>query len=416
MKIVTEAEIAQSLRALRTSPPRVVVSGNVATPWSLVRLVDSTLEQWRAFVMNPQVPWPCREGLITESPFLGPGIRHGRDVEYLPMRLSLVPKLFTTDRPPDVVLVHTTEPRRGKVSLGIEVNILPAAIDEVRRRGGLVIAQMNSHMPYTAGDALIDVEAIDLAFEVSEPLISLDERPPDGAASVIGQRVAALAQNGATLQMGIGQLPDAALAQMHALKGLGVWSELISDGIVGLDRAGALDASRPVTASFLIGSGELYAWAHENPRLEMRRTETVNDPSRIALQPAMLSINTAIEIDLFAQANASYVHGTIYSGFGGQPDFVSGALHSLGGHAVIALRSWHDKSGHSNIVPILQHPVCSFQHSEVITEQGTASLHGLSQRAQAHQLIDVAAHPRARAELRHQALLLGLTPTNSAFA
>jgi acyl-CoA hydrolase len=123
--------------------------------------------------------------------------------------------------------------------------------------------------------------------------------------------------------------------------------------------------------------------------------EIVNDPSRIAQQPGMLSINTAIEIDLFAQANASFVRGRIYSGFGGQPDFVSGALHSVGGHAVIALRSWHDKSGHSNIVPILQQPVCSFQHSEVITEQGMATLHGLSQREQAYQLIDVAAHPRA---------------------
>jgi acyl-CoA hydrolase len=349
--------------------------------------------------------------LVTESPFLGPGVRHGNGLEYLPMRLSLVPKLFSTDRPPDAVLVHTTVPTGGKVSLGIEVNILPAAIDQVRRRGGLVIAQMNSFMPYTGGDAEIDEDNIDLAYEVSEPLFSPSERPPDDAAREIGMRVAALASDGATLQMGIGQLPDAALSDMRHRKHLGVWSELISDGIVGLDRAGALDIARPVTASFLIGSPELYAWADHNPRLELRRTETVNDPSRIAQQSAMLSINTAIEIDLFAQANASYVRGRIYSGFGGQPDFVSGALHSVGGHAVIALRSFHDKSGHSNIVPILQQPVCSFQHSEVITEQGTATLHGLSQRSQAHHLIDIAAHPRVRAELRHQAQLLGLTET-----
>jgi acyl-CoA hydrolase len=413
MKIVSEAEIAQQLRALSSAQPRVVVAGNVATPWRLVRLVDSTLERWRAFLMNPQDEWPCREGLVTESPFLGPGVRHGRGLEYLPMRLSLVPKLFSTDRPPDVVLLHTTLPQGGKVSLGIEVNILPAAIEQVRRRGGLVIAQMNSCMPYTTGDAEIDLEAIDLAFDLSEPLPSPIDRFGDDAALEIGQRVAALAIDGATLQMGIGQLPDAALSDMHHRKLLGVWSELISDGIVGLDRAGALDTTRPVTASFLIGSPELYAWADHNPTLEMRRTEIVNNPSRIAQQPAMLSINTAIEIDLFAQANASYVRGRIYSGFGGQPDFVSGALHSVGGHAVIALRSWHDKSGHSNIVPILQQPVCSFQHSEVITEQGTATLHGLSQREQAHHLIDLAAHPRTRSELRHQAHLLGLTEVNS---
>lgn len=408
MKVVSEAEIATELRALDLVQPRVVVAGNLATPWTLVRLVDDTLELWRAFLMNPQNEWPCREGLITESPFLGPGVRHGQGLEYLPTRLSLVPKLFGVDRPPDAVLVHTTLPQNGKVSLGIEVNILPAAIEHVRRRGGLVIAQMNSHMPYTTGDAEMDVDLIDLAIEVSEHLTSPDERPPDDAAGEIGQLVAALASDGATLQMGIGQLPDAALAHMNHRRSLGVWSELISDGIVGLDRAGALDRSRPVTASFLIGSPDLYAWADHNPGLVMRRTEIVNDPSNIAQQPAMLSINTAIEIDLFAQANASYVRGRIYSGFGGQPDFVSGALHSPGGHAVIALRSWHDKSGHSNIVPLLEQPVCSFQHSEVITEQGAATLHGLSQPAQAQRLIDVAAHPRARAELHNQAELLGL--------
>jgi len=165
---------------------------------------------------------------------------------------------------------------------------------------------------------------------------------------------------------------------------------------------------RPITATFLAGSPRLYSWAHDNPRLEMRRTELVNNPSVIAMQPAMLSINTALEVDLFAQANASYVRGSIYSGFGGQPDFVIGALHSPGGQSIIALRSWHEKTDHSNIVPLLQAPVCSFQHSAVITEQGIATMFGRSQHGQARRLIDEAAHPRARASLWEAAGRLGL--------
>ncbi|MDE3064417.1 MAG: hypothetical protein KGJ36_01965, partial [Acidobacteriota bacterium] len=177
---------------------------------------------------------------------------------------------------------------------------------------------------------------------------------------------------------------------------LGVWSELVSDGVMHLERAGALDSSRPVVATFLFGSPELYSWADDNPRLVMRRTETVNDPAQIATRPAMLSINTALQIDLYAQANASYVAGSIYSGFGGQPDFVSGALHSPGGQAVIAMRSWHDKSDTSNVVASLDAPVCSFQHSVVVTENGLAHIFGRSQFAQARLLIEEAAHPRAR--------------------
>ena len=183
---------------------------------------------------------------------------------------------------------------------------------------------------------------------------------------------------------------------------------MVSDGVMHLEHAGALDTSRPIVSTFLFGSPEFYAWADDNPRLVMHRTESVNDPARIAQHPAMLSINTALEVDLFAQANASYVRGRIYSGFGGQPDFVSGALHSRGGQAVIAMRSWHDKSERSTIVPMLASPVCSFQHSVVVTEVGTAAIFGRSQRAQARLLIDDAAHPRAREGLWAAATSLGL--------
>lgn len=190
---------------------------------------------------------------------------------------------------------------------------------------------------------------------------------------------------------------------MHHRRHLGVWSEMVSDGIIRLDHAGALDEDRLMTSTFLFGTPELYDWANENPRLVMRRTEVANNPARIADQPAMLAINTALQVDLYAQSNASYVRGRIYSGFGGQPDFVSGALHSCGGQAVLALRSWHEKSDSSNIVPILADPVCSFQHSAIVTEQGIAPIFGLSQQSQVRSLIDHAAHPRARATLSESA-------------
>ena len=173
---------------------------------------------------------------------------------------------------------------------------------------------------------------------------------------------------------------------------------MVSDGLLGLDRAGALDPARPVSASFLFGSPELYAWADDNPRLVMRRTEVINDPARIAAQPAMLSVNTALQVDLFDQANASYVRSSrVYSGFGGQPDFVAGALHSAGGHAIVALRSWHDRSDTSTIVPRLVEPATSFQHSVIVTEHGIGrGVRPKSNVEQARLLIDRTADPRAR--------------------
>ncbi len=408
MRTVTEEDVGHQLESVAHDEPRVVVSGNFATPWTLINIANESLEKFRAFVLNPQRGWPERSGLITETPFVGEGVRYASGVEFLPMRLSLVPRLFASTRPPDVVLVQTSPPHRGRVSLGIEVNILPAAIHEARRRGGVVVAQLNPQMPYTVGDGEIDAELIDFAVEVDEPLPSPVARPIDEGASRIGRNVASLASDGATLQMGIGLLPDAALSFMGQRRHLGVWSEMISDGVMMLDRAGAIDPDRVITSTFLYGSAELYRWVQHNPRVVMRRTEVANNPARIAEQPAMLSINTALEVDLYAQANASYVHGAIYSGFGGQPDFVSGALHSRDGQAVLALRSWHEKTDRSTVVPILRDPVCSFQHSAVVTDQGVATLFGRSQSDQARALIEFAAEPKARDDLARAATTLGI--------
>jgi acyl-CoA hydrolase len=410
VKTVTEDEVVARLGSLPGPEPRVVVAGNFATPMVLLRDLDAALESVRTFCLNAQPDWPRRAGFVNETPFVGPGVRHDPLLEYLPMRLSLVPRLFDTLRPVDAVLVHTSVPRGGKVSLGIEVNILPAAIERVRARGGLVVAQVNPNMPYTFGDGEIAVDQIDLALEVDVPLQTHTRRPATGAERVIGQQVAAFAGDGATLQLGIGQIPDVAAAELVDRRHLGIWSEMISDAVLTLERAGALDVDRPIRASFLFGSPELYAWADGNPRLHMTRTEVINDPLRIAAQPAMLSINTAMQVDLFAQANASFICDSIYSGFGGQPDFVTGALHSTGGHAVVALHSWHDKSDSSAVLPILTNPVTSFQHTAIVSDQGCAELFGRSEHEQARCIIDRVADPRARDLLLEGAASLGLLP------
>jgi acyl-CoA hydrolase len=408
MKVVDEQQLERALEALPAPAGgelRVVASGNLATPRALLDSLERVRERYRLFMLAAHDPLPQREGVIFETPFVGPATRDtGGRLDYLPMRLSLVPRLFATLRPPDVALVHTSMPRNGKVSLGIEVNILVAAIEHVRSRGGLVIAQLNPEMPYTLGDGEIDEDLIDLAIEAPEPLTcgEPDPRPVSEHAERIAEFVAELVGDRATLQLGIGQVPDATLRALRGRRGLSIWSEMISDGVLGLERAGALASAEPIVCSFMFGTRELYDWVDRNPRVQMKRTETANDPSLIALRPGMVSVNTALQVDLKDQANASHIGERIYSdsGFGGQPDFVSGALHSPGGQAVIALRSWHERSGTSTIVPRLNGPVTSFQHSAVVTEHGCAHIFGRSQRAQTHLMIEHTAHPDAREWLR----------------
>ncbi len=408
MRFVSLKKVGALLGSLSGDEPRVVVSGNFGTPTALVAALEASRERCRLFAINAQAGWPRRSGLINETPFVGPGMRHDRSLDYLPMRLSLVPRLFDTLRPVDAVLVHTSVPRHGNVSLGIEVNILPAAIESARARGGLIIAQVNPNMPYTLGDGEIPVDWIDFAVEVDEPLPTASSQRINETDRSIGEQVARFAEDGATLQLGIGKIPDMAASELVKRRRLGIWSEMVSDGVLALERAGSLDLSRPVQTSFLIGSSELYAWADLNPRLQMIRTEVINDPASIANNPGLVSVNMALQIDLFAQANASFVREAVYSGFGGQADFVTGALHSRGGHAVIALRSWHEKTDTSSVLPILNNPVTSFQHSVIVSDQGCAEIFGRSQRDQARLIVERVADPRARAELLEAAGTVGL--------
>ena len=411
MRILSFEQLTAQLANLPGPEPRLVVSGNFATPTMLLQALGDALERCRVFALNAQDGWPRNAGFISETPFVGPGMRQDPLLDYLPMRLSLVPRLFDSARPVDAVLLHTSVPRHGRVSLGIEVNILPAAVERTRARGGLVVAQLNPHMPYTYGDGELPTDWIDIAIEVDEKLASPPITAPSDAALQIGERVARFAENGTTLQLGIGQIPTVAASMMAARRDLGVWSEMLGEGVLELERSGSLRTGRLIQTSFLTGSPELYQWANANESLRMVRTEIINDPARIAANPAMLSVNAAMQIDLFAQANASYIGGKVHSGFGGQPDFVIGALHSVGGHAVVALHSWHEKTDTSTVMPTLVTPVTSFQHSAIVSENGCAEIFGRSQRAQAHLVIEQVAHPRVRQELTEAAGELGLIHT-----
>jgi len=408
MRFVDESQLAEHVAHLVERRPRVVVSGNFATPWVLLGAVDRVLPSYRLWALNGQPGLPDRDGVVHETPFVGAGVRASERLDYIPARLSLVPRLFGRTCIPDVVLLHVAPPRDGKVSLGVEVNVLPAAVEQCRRNGGIVIAQVNPDMPWTYGDSELDVEDVDLAIEAQEPLTSPAPRSPGPVEEAIGERVAGLVADRSTLQLGIGGVPDATLASLTGRRHLRLWTEMLSDGVLRLDQAGAFDPDIPLVASFLFGSPELYAWAHANPRLRMLRTELTNDPGRIAQQPLMTSVNSALQIDLFAQANASWVRGRIYSGFGGQSDFVVGALHSTGGQAIVALPSWHPRADRSTIVPVLDGPVTSFQHSWVVTEQGAAAITPEPFSVQIRNLVQTAAHPDARADLEQAAAERGL--------
>jgi acyl-CoA hydrolase len=407
VKMVSLDQLQRHLSAL-DGVPRVVVGGSAATPWPVLEAIDHSIEGYRVFQLNSPKGISQRPGVIAETCFVGPGMRSHPALVYIPSRLSLVPLLFQRTIPPDVVVLHCAPPEDGLLSMGISVSVLPAAVEVCRARGGLVIAVINSRMPFTFGDAQIPEEAVDLAVEVDFELQEARESLPDDAALGIAERLAAMIDNGATLQIGIGAVPDSTARALVTRRGLRVWSEMVSDELLDLDAAHALDEGHPLTASFCFGSRRLYDWVDHNPRVRMLRTETTNSPALIAANRMMTSVNAALEVDLFGHANASRINARIYSGYGGQTDFIVGAMHSPGGQAFIALRSWHPRADCSCVVPLLDEPASSFQQTAVVTEQGVARLWGYDEKTQARHMIEHAAHPRVRSELWDEARSLGL--------
>lgn len=407
MRVVNVDQLRNVLGNLPRAP-RVVASGNFATPHTLLAAFDAAVPEYRLHMLNAQRGLPRRPGVTYETAFVGPGMRDAPGLVYVPCRLSLLPVLFRDHYRPDVVLLHASTRRYDTVSLGTEVNVLPAAVEAARAHGGLVIVQSNRQMPYTYGDAQIYENEIDYLVEVDEPLQVHEPVAPGDVSMQIGERIAAHIEDRSTLQLGIGAVPDAVLASLTRSRGLRIWTEMFSDGVLELQRAGALDPDLPLTTSFVFGSRELYDWLHLNRHVRMMRTERTNDPAQIARQAKMTSVNAALQVDLFDQANASRVKGRIYSGFGGSTDFIVGALHSRGGCSFIALPSWHAKADVSTIVPRIEEPVTSFQHSAVATEHGIARVFGLSQREQALNIINEAAHPAVRESLTASAREFGL--------
>ena len=405
-----QVDVEQLKKVFASLPenPRVLVSGNFGTPRELLALFDSVVPEYTLHMLNAQRGIPDRPGVIYETAFVGVGMRGSQRLNYVPSRLSLLPVMLRDELAPDVVLIHTSEPRFDTVSLGIEVNILPAAIESAREHGGLVVAQANPNMPYTYGDSQIYENEIDFLFTYEEPLSVHTPVPISDIAANIGSKIAELVSSGSTLQLGIGSVPDAVVERMGDRKDLRIWTEMFSDGVLNLEKIGALDTEIPITASFIFGSQELYGWLNLNRRVRMLRTEKTNDPSLIAKQAKMTSINAALQVDLLDQANASRVRDKIYSGFGGSTDFIVGSLHSRGGKSFMTLPSWHAKSDTSKIVPMISEGVTSFQHSFVVTEQGIAQCFGNSEADQAKNLLNHAAHPRAKDQLLAAAKKMGL--------
>lgn len=343
--------------------------------------------------------------------------------DYTPILLSDIPGLFHSGRLPiDVALIQVTPPdARGKVSLGISVDLVRSAAENA----SLVIAQVNPNMPWTHGDSLIDIYDLDILVPVESAILERDINPINPVSEKIGRYVAALIPNGATVEFGlgrvpgVGRLPQAVMAYLQDKKDLGIHTELLTDGVVDLAKAGVVNGSQKtvdrgrITCSFCMGSKKLYDFVNDNPMVCFRPTEYVNDSNVIGKQKRMVSINMALEVDLTGQVCSDSVGGRFYSGIGGQVDFNRGAARSEGGRAILVMPSVNHTGERSRIVATLQ-PGSGVVISRgtvhyVVTEYGVAYLHGKSVQDRVIALISIA-HPEFREQLMEEAVKAHLVP------
>jgi acyl-CoA hydrolase len=336
-------------------------------------------------------------------------INQGR-ADYVPLFLSELPKLFRRgEQKVDTVLVQVSPPdRHGNCSLGISVEATSAACEVA----GRIIAHINPRMPRTHGDGFINIRDIHTAFELEEPLLELSDRRTGDTEERIGAHVASLVENGACLQMGIGAIPDAALRCLGDRQHLGIHTEMFSSGVLPLIESGVIDNSqkriargRTVT-SFALGSEALYSFVHDNPQVVFLDVEYVNNPTVIAKNPRVTSINSALQIDLSGQVCADSIGHRIYSGVGGQVDFVIGATYSERGKSIIALPSTARDGQATRLVAVLASGAgvvtTRAQVDYVVTEYGVAKLRGRSLRERARDLVAIS-HPSFREELAREA-------------
>ncbi len=331
--------------------------------------------------------------------------------DYTPVFLSDIPRLFHSGQIPlDAALIQVTPPdEHGRCSLGVSVDIVKSAAENAR----LVIAQVNPQMPRTLGDSFIDVLDIDYLVPVDEPIIEVQPPEPDEVTRRIGQYVAALVEDGSTIEFGIGRIPQAVVPFLKDRKDLGIHTEMFTDSIIELIECGAVTGARKtldrgkVVASFCMGTRRLYDYIDNNPIFSFRPTEYVNDPYLISRQYRQVAINVALEVDLTGQVCADSLGHSFYSGIGGQVDFNRGAARSPGGKAIIALPSTAKNGTVSRIVTRLT-PGAGVVTTRgdvhyVVTEHGVAYLHGKSVHARALALISIA-DPKFRPQLVREAI------------
>ena len=351
-----------------------------------------------------------RRSFLDQGFFVGPNLRDSVQegvADYLPAHLWESQAMYRSGALPcDVAMVQVSEPRDGMVSLGTSVDCSVAALDVARER----IAVVNPHVPFAYGD-LIPLERFTALVKDNRPLFTKDYVKPSDVELAIGRNCSQLVPDGACLQMGIGSLPNAVCAALGGHRHLGLHTEMFADGALQLIRAGVSDGSRKaidkgkVVASFLLGSQDVYDFIDGNPAVQMRDIAYTNDPWIIARNPLVVSINSATEIDLTGQVCADSIGQRIYSGTGGQLDFVRGAKMSLGGKAIIAMTS-RTSHGDPKIVPVLKPgagvvtPRADVQW--VVTEYGSVNLYGKSLQERAKLLISIA-HPQDREALERAA-------------
>lgn len=419
-RIKTPEEAANLIR----SNMHIFLTGNCSVPRDVMAALVKRAEQLRNVEIYQvltigsadYVAAGMEQHLRVNTLFISDNVRaavnEGR-ADFTPCFLSEIPALFKSGRLPiDAALIQVSPPdEHGYCSLGVEVGVTMSAAHST----DLVIAEVNPHMPRTLGDSFIHISKLNVIVPVDYPLPEV--RMADEAneiAEKIADHVASLIPNGATLQTGIGAIPDAVLKRLTSHKDLGIHTELFSDGIIDLVQRGVINGERKtlhfgkIVAGFIIGTQSLYDFVNDNPIIEMLPTEYVNDPFIIAQNHNMVAINSAIEVDLSGQVCADSIGARLYSGVGGQIDFIYGASRSKGGIPIIALPSKLIKgtAGITKIVPILK-PGAGVTTSRshvhyIVTEYGIADLYGKTIRQRARALISIAA-PEFREELTIEA-------------
>jgi 4-hydroxybutyrate CoA-transferase len=415
----------EAVRAIR-SGNRVFLTGNVSVPKKVLgALVDyapniSDVEICQALTIGPAdyVSAAMEGHLRVNTMFISQNVRQavqeGR-ADFTPVMLSEFPLLFKLHiLPVDVAIIHVSLPdEHGFCSLGVEVGLTKTPAESAQ----IIIAEVNEQMPRTLGDSFIHVSRLNFIVPVNYPISELPvaEEGSSDVIEKIASYIAEMIPDGATIQMGIGAIPDTVLKYLHHKKDLGVHTELFSDGVMDLVNAGVLTNARKtlhpgkIVAGFMLGTRQLYDWADDNPLLEMHRTEYVNDPFVIAQNERMVAINSAIEVDLTGQVCADSIGPRLYSGVGGQLDFIYGASRSKDGIPIIALPSTatlKDGTLISRISAMLKQGagvVTSRNHVRyIVTEYGVADLYGRTIHQRAQQLIKIS-HPDFRTTLEKQA-------------